>query len=273
MKKTLLASLIGATALVSVANAAEAPLVKELSFEPKALLVVGNSYMYYNCGLNGYLGGMIREQINPKIKTRIATIGRGNQSQYPIEEYLDNAKSLAHNKKCAPLDPELMKKEIKKREKYDLVLMQGSNRGADDQARDAHYVKLHAEAIRANGGEPAMIMTWTQKKKNAPAFEVVRDGVTKIANDNKMMVIPVGLAFNRVEKQYPDLKLIMPDNTHPTAIGSYLMASTIYASIYKRDPMEAKGFAGGCEKPIDPAVREKLHKAAWETAKEWYGWK
>lgn len=273
MKKILLSVALSSAFITPSLSATETPLVKELNFQPKAILVVGNSYMYYNCGLNGYLAGLIREVVNPKIKTRIATIGRGNLSQYPIEEYLDNAQSIAHNPKYGTPSEDLLKKEIKKREKYDLVIMQGSNRGQDDQLRDTHYVKIHADAIRASGGEPAMIMTWTQKNKNAPAFEVVQNGVTKIANDNKMMVIPVGLAFQRVEKLYPDLKLIMPDNTHPTAIGSYLMASTIYASIYKRNPIEAKGFAGGCEKPIDPAVREKLHSVAWDTAKEWYGWK
>lgn len=88
-----------------------------------------------------------------------------------------------------------------------------------------------------------------------------------------MMVIPVGPAFNRLEKEHPEMTLIMPDATHPTAVGSYLMAATMYASIYKRDPTEGVAFEGGCEKPLPEAVRRVLTATAWQTAQEWFGWK
>ncbi|MBQ8828600.1 MAG: hypothetical protein IJ022_00625, partial [Burkholderiaceae bacterium] len=109
MKKSVLSVLLASSFVIPVASAGEVPLVKELNFQPKAILVVGNSYMYYNCGLNGYLAGLVREVVNPKIKTRIATIGRGNLSQYPIEEYLDNAQSIAHNPKYGTLSEDLLK--------------------------------------------------------------------------------------------------------------------------------------------------------------------
>lgn len=254
----------------SSCNAEVKPEVKELSFQPERILVVGNSYMYYNCGINGYLSGLIRVAVNSKIKTRIATIGRSNMSQQPIEEYLDNSKLESHDDRFGSLSEDLLNSEIKKRESYDLVLMQGSNRGEKDQARDAHYLKIHAEAIRSNGGTPALIMTWVQEKKDAPELSTVANALTKIANDNSMMVIPVGKAFELAKTRYPDWKLIMPDKTHPTALGSYLMASTIYAAIYKRDPLEATQFEGGCEKPIPVDLRKKAAKVALETVKDWY---
>ena len=37
----------------------EAPTVKNLFKAPKTLLMVGNSYTYYNCGLNGYLSNFL----------------------------------------------------------------------------------------------------------------------------------------------------------------------------------------------------------------------
>lgn len=149
--------------------------------------------------------------------------------------------------------------------------MQGSNRGEKDQTRDAHYVKIHAEAIRKNGGTPALIMTWVQEKKGAPEFSLVSDSITQMANDNHMMVIPVGKAFELAKVKYPGWKLIMPDKTHPTALGSYLMAATIYGALYKRNPLEATQFEGGCEKPIPEDLRKKVAEVAWETVKNWYG--
>lgn len=269
MKKALLVTLLLTSNLISFAQAVEVPNVRQVNFQPEKLLIIGNSYMYYNCGINGYLGGLLKATGKTKAKTRIATIGRGNLSQYPLEEYLDNSISASHSKN-ATISNDLLEKEIKKREKYDLVLMQASNRGKADQMRDQHYIKIHAKAIRDHGAEPALILTWTQKLKNAPEFSEVQEWVTKIGNENQMMVIPVGLAFNRVSKKYPDLKLIMPDNTHPTAIGSYLMAATIYASIYQQHPKAGITFEGGCEKPIDENIRAILAEEAWRTVNAWF---
>lgn len=271
MSKKLLLALTLCMAVSSFCNAEVKPQIKELGFQPERILVVGNSYMYYNCGINGYLSGLIRVAINPKIKTRIATIGRSNMSQQPIEEYLDNTRLQSHSVHYGSLSEDLLSSEIKKRENYDLVLMQGSNRGEKDQVRDAHYVKIHADAIRKNGGTPALIMTWVQEKKNAPELSVVAEALTKMANDNNMMVIPVGKAFERAKTRYPDWELIMPDKTHPTALGSYLMAATIYAAVYKRNPLEATKFEGGCEKPIPEDLRKKAAEVSWQMVNDWYG--
>ena len=249
----------------------EAPAVKKIAKAPKTLLVVGNSYTYYNCGLNGYLSNFLigdaiasgdakdEKSARKLFKTRIAAIGRGNLSQYPIAEYLDNAIMKSHVDQ-AVIEEKYLAPETKKREKYDLVLMQASNRPEADQARDSYYIPEHVKAIRAQGGEPALIMTWVQKNKNAPKIELVRDATVKIANANKMMVIPVGLAFDLAEKKFPQVTLIRTDNTHPTAAGSFLEAATIYAAVYKKDPFVSQSaFCNNLfDHRLDPAVREKL---------------
>lgn len=262
----------------------EAPAVKKIAKAPKTLLVVGNSYTYYNCGLNGYLSNFLigdaiasgdakdEKSARKLFKTRIAAIGRGNLSQYPIAEYLDNAIMKSHVDQ-AVIEEKYLAPETKKREKYDLVLMQASNRPEADQARDSYYIPEHVKAIRAQGGEPALIMTWVQKNKNAPKIELVRDATVKIANANKMMVIPVGLAFDLAEKKFPQVTLIRTDNTHPTAAGSFLEAATIYAAVYKKDPFVSQSafWKTLCDHSLDPAVREKLCAAAVKTVNDFYG--
>lgn len=259
------------------------PLVKTIGSKPSSLLVVGNSYTYYNCGINGYLSnfligdalasGKAKDETSARklFKTRIAAIGRGNLSQYPIAEYLDNA-SMASHESLPQIEDKYLRAEQKKRETYALVLMQGSNRPFSDQARDAYYIPQHVKAIRAQGGEPALIMTWTQKNKTAPAMSDVRDATTQIANDNGMMVIPVGLAFAESEKTYPDIPLIRSDKTHPTAAGSFLYAATLYASVYERNPVTAqKAFWKTlCDHPLSEDVREKLSLIAHKTVQTFY---
>ncbi len=276
-RRSFLFSLMAVLAFPSVAMEQEIkaikPEVTSLGFAPERILAIGNSYFYWNCGVTSYLGGLIRQGLNPKIHVRLAAIGHSNMAQHPVEEYLDNSLTRSHDEQLHEKLPEnLDALEKRQRESYDLVLLQATNRGLEKQARDAHYFKAHIQAIREHGGAAAIVITWTQKKKNAPALEDVIDAVTKIANENHVMAIPVGQAFANAEKKYPDWKLIMPDKSHPTALGSYLMACVIYASVYKRDPMEATGFKGGCEKPLPEKTRKEAAEVAWQTVQEWFGW-
>lgn len=54
---TAAAAVLGACLMTSVAGAAEdysvVPLVKGLKAAPASVLLVGNSFMYYNCGVSG----------------------------------------------------------------------------------------------------------------------------------------------------------------------------------------------------------------------------
>ena len=98
------------------------------------------------------------------------------------------------------------------------------------------------------------------------------DATIKVANENKAMVIPVGLAFANALKVRPDLKLTVADNRHPTAAGSYLDGAVIYAALTKSSP-EGPNFLGGCEKPLAQNDAQFLQGIAWKTVKDFYGWK
>ena len=48
------------------------------------------------------------------------------------------------------------------------------------------------------------------------------------------LVIPAGLAFEEAYRRRPDIKLHIHDGSHPTLLGTYLAACTIYATVYNR---------------------------------------
>lgn len=55
MKKLFIASLLCSLSLsVCAADYSIKPKVTELTPPPTRVLLVGNSFMYYNCGVNGY---------------------------------------------------------------------------------------------------------------------------------------------------------------------------------------------------------------------------
>ena len=59
MKKLVLATLLCSLSLSAfAADYSVKPKVTELSTPPTRVLLVGNSFMYYNCGVNGYISGL-----------------------------------------------------------------------------------------------------------------------------------------------------------------------------------------------------------------------
>ena len=66
-KMTALFAAAAAFTMASAAFAADysvKPLVTDLKAAPERVLLVGNSFMYYNCGINGYLSVNSQESVN-----------------------------------------------------------------------------------------------------------------------------------------------------------------------------------------------------------------
>lgn len=75
MKSLALATILCAASLTAFAtDYTVKPKVTQLPNIPSRVLLVGNSFMYYNCGVNGYISG-ISKPLGIKMKTTMATIG------------------------------------------------------------------------------------------------------------------------------------------------------------------------------------------------------
>ena len=90
--KTMLAVLTAGCALtISAAYAGDnysvEPAVKNLKSVPQRILLVGNSFMYYNCGVNGYISGFAKAQ-KQKLATSMVTIGGAGLDWHDVKSYL-----------------------------------------------------------------------------------------------------------------------------------------------------------------------------------------
>jgi hypothetical protein len=92
------------------------------------------------------------------------------------------------------------------------------------------------------------------------------EAYTAAGNDNDAFVIPAGLAFARSVAQRPDLNLYVRDKRHPSLLGTYLAAATIYASLYRKTPVGNEYTAG-----IDADTARFLQAVAWETVQDYFG--
>lgn len=92
-------------------------------------------------------------------------------------------------------------------------------------------------------------MTWGRKNGdafNCASFPVmctyqgmdttIRNRYLSLTNFINGEVSPVSVVWNYLRQNYPNIELYQPDESHPSAAGSYAAACCFYASLFKKDP-------------------------------------
>lgn len=112
-----------------------------------------------------------------------------------------------------------------------VVLQEGSAALEESRAHLVHWTAEFADLIRANGGEPALYMTWPPE--GYEDYFVDTWASYKIAADSVGgLFIPAGWTWVEAWGLDPDLELYGPDGMHQSYLGSLAAAQTIYASLY-----------------------------------------
>lgn len=273
--RTLLGLTLTASLSVSAAFAADytiKPKVTELKVAPERVLLVGNSFMYYNCGVNGYISGFAKDK-GKKLSVTMATIGGAGLDWHDVKSYL-RPNGLRSYSTTNDGSNKLIFHKYPGGKVFEAVVLQDNSQGPIHPELKKFFEKygaIHSKDIRATGAEPLFLMTWAYHGRPEMTQQLA-DATTKVANDNNAMVIPAGLAFANALKERPDLKLTVADNRHPTAAGSYLEAAVIFAALTHTSP-EGANYLGGCEKPLSEKDAQFLQGIAWKTVKDFYGWK
>lgn len=255
-------------ALGAGALAATAPKVKAIH-PPKAVLVVGNSFSFFNNGVHRCLLTLLKEADPAEgggYSTKLAAI-----SGAPLAEHRFGFEGLVQSRK------------------WDAVILQGNstepivprtdadrqafrriqgNSAPKDHAAAAEafkeYGRKYARIVRDTGAQPVFFMTWAFTGMPGMTQQLA-EAYTSLANETDSLVAPVGLAFARSLEKRPDLALIIADERHPTKAGTYLAACTLYAALYGKSP-EGIAFDGGLGQDA-----RFLQGVAWETVKAFYG--
>ena len=231
----------------------------------EAFMYVGNSFFYYNNGMPGYVSrlaaGAPAAERHPNTGTMV-TIGGSGFDWHDMEFYLrphaigyynfDSNNNIVFN--------------TRKRYYESVVMMDCSQCPIHPQlsAIFVDYARKNAEIVRKHDMEPILFMSWAYQDHPEMTAQLA-EAYTKTGNDNNALVIPAGLAFARVFKDRPDLNLYQPDRRHPTLIGTYLAAATIYSALYRTSP-EVNTYDAG----LDPATARYLRATAWEVTKAYY---
>ncbi len=184
---------------------------------PTRVLLIGNSYTYYNS-----MPRMVEElaqAAGQEIEVRAFT--RGGSTLLEME-----------------LHPEL---RAMLTEKWDYVVLQEhstlglSTWNGEINVNDPAYFLQGARLLaqRAKLAKIVLYATWARKAH--PEFQPHLDyAYASAARDLNALVAPAGRAWAAVREQQPNLELFDPDGSHPSAAGSYLSACVIMRTIFNR---------------------------------------
>ena len=226
--------------------------------EPETILFIGNSYLYYNDSLHNHFKRMVEEYKNDfdgGASVKSSTIGGSRLKHHDVERLIQP-------------------KAISAIEKFELVILQGGSSESLNEANRmefSYFAKKHIDAIKMNDSDAALYMTHAyvepHKRFMKNQIKLISDTYTKIGNENQVLVIPVGMAFDRAYREKPNIKLHEPDGTHPNLLGTYLAACTVFASIYDKSPIGIKYDYFGA---INDQDKRFLQRIADETTSNYY---
>ena len=224
------------------------------------MLFVGNSYFYYNDSLHNHVRRMAMAE-DPSLEKRLhyksATIGGARLDQHDIDWLTRPG-------------------QIGVKEPFQLVILQGASAeplSEKGSARFRETVIRFSRLIAERGGKTALYMTHAyvepNKKASPENIRLTEDLYVSVGNEVGALVIPVGLAFEEAYRRRPDMKLQQDyDGSHPTLIGTYLAACTVYASIYGKSPVgNSYDYFGR----IDRETASFLQQVAEDTVRKFYG--
>lgn len=175
------------------------------------VLFVGNSYTYF-WNMPQLVSAMAATQ-NKVIITRKSTVGGAY-----LREHWNSERGLKSQEKI-------------KKGHWDFVVIQNNSLSTIQNPEDfKKYGKDFIELVKQTGAIPLLYVTWA-REYNPLMQETITKSYKELAAQTNVRAIPVGPVWEKARKLRPDLGLFDPDGSHPSPIGTYLIASVFYRAI------------------------------------------
>jgi hypothetical protein len=198
------------------------------------VLFIGNSFTYYNGGIDKQLAKLTRSIQTSSI----------SEPGYTLEMHWTGGNAI---------------KAIDEGHWAYVVLQEQSQTPVIDRAKFQEYVSDFNQVIEQNGAKTILLMTW--ERPDSVAYGVTTANLAAaydaVGTELGIKVAPVGLAFAAALQQRPDLVLYGVDG-HPTMYGTYLAACVLYGTITGHSPV---GIAYA-DSSISPELRDFFQRIA-----------
>jgi hypothetical protein len=241
------------------------PVLRGRAGPIKTSIFIGNSFFYYNNSMHSHVLAMHRAA-DPANKTAYratsVTISGSGFDWHDMEAYF-RPNAIARY----TFDDDNNIVFIKHDKLFEAaIMMDCSQCPIHPQLKSVFtdFAQKGAEAARKNGAQPVFFMSWAYADKPEMTAQLA-EAYTAAGNANGAYVIPAGLAFARSVGQRPNLNLYARDKRHPSLLGTYLAAATVYAALSQNSPV-GNGYTAG----IDADTARFLQTIAWETVQDYY---
>jgi hypothetical protein len=207
---------------------------------PRQILFIGNSLTYSNDGVYTHLQKMTASATPPMEITADKAVVGGQYFRTLWEQFPEPRRAIARG--------------------YDVVVLQEDLPETKVVDFKEYAPKFVAE-IRKTGARPVLLMAWAYKRLGWISTAEIAQAHREVGKELSVDVAPVGLAWERVMKERPDVNLFAPDFEHPSIHGTYLETLVVYATVFRRSPVDTKYLPSG----VTPETGAFLRKVAWET--------
>jgi len=229
---------------------------------PNSLILIGNSFFYYNNGLNHHLNGFVlADDPAHSLRSVMVTISGGGVDWHDVKSYFrPNALSRYS------FDPNNTVMFNRFDKLFDVAVLLDSSQGPIHPDLKPVFETVAAEhiaTIRAHGTEPVLFMSWAYKDK-PDMTEELADAYTSAGSRHRVLVIPAGLGFARSIAARPELDLYVADKRHPSLAGTYLATAITYAVLFQTSPVGNRYTAD-----LATEVVAWLQNIAWETVQNY----
>jgi hypothetical protein len=263
MKRILMAIVAAAFAATTVQAQTTKPKVTDLGGAPESIIYIGNSFFYFNNGMDGHVARLNASAEAAKVlRSTEVTISGSSLQWHDVESYFRPNAVGAFS-----FDPENNVVFNKNDRLFDVAVMMDCSQCPIHptlKSQFTEFAKKDSDIVRRHGAKPVLFMSWAYQNKPEMTAGLA-EAYTVAGNDNNALVIPAGLAFARVVKEHPEINLYIVDKRHPTLAGTYLAAATSYAAMFKQSPVGLAYTAG-----LDAPTAKVLQEAAWATVQAYY---
>lgn len=144
-----------------------------------------------------------------------------------------------------------------------VVLQQGPSTTPVNRDSLTLWTTMINPHIRSAGAQAALFMVWPALAQ-WERLDLVRQSYDQAARAVGGMLLPAGEAWRIARAADASIAVYGPDGYHPSQLGTFLAALTIYGRLSGRDvrALPARAFADGREIALDAATIRRLQEAA-----------
>lgn len=204
------------------------------------VLFVGNSYTYYNDGVDFHLQKMLAaDASSDSILYSCQKIAKGS---YTLEAHSGDTET---------------QNKIRNTQWNTVVVQEQSTRPINNPALFLEFATSLDLEIKKINAKTVLYMTWAEKDQPGD-IEALATSYLFVAAQINAKTAPVGRVWEYIQKSNPQIELYTSDNKHPTLSGTYVAACVFFHSLFGKNPVQNIYIPAGLSAQNALAIRQAV---------------